>query len=178
MSKTEGLSLNQYTEVETMNYVGTELLAAAVVFNSCVIGWFIVRKIMIHHICFLSLPGPFRNDTNQVWADWTLCAHQGASGDLWSQSQLQIQHWGGVHRRTLWLPACTGPLCKCERNAKRGWSWRKKNVLFFSLSVLHVTWLLCPSKKTLTMFFVFIGSTQTVPQREMTCLPSSHHLQL
>lgn len=62
---------------------------------------------------FLSLSGPSRYDTSKVWADRTLCAHQGASGDLWSPSRLQIQHYGGVHRRTLRLPACTGPLCKC-----------------------------------------------------------------
>lgn len=60
----------------------------------------------------VDLSGPHRWGQSQVWGDWTLCALQGASGALWSPGQFQVQHNRRLHRRTLWLPACSGPLCK------------------------------------------------------------------
>lgn len=127
---------------------------------------------LVYHIFLSFLSGPSRNDTSQMWGDWTLCALQGAYGGLWSPGQLQVQHCRGMHRRTVWLPTCTGPLCKCVYERQRGCKWSKvQYTLSFSLSIEKIRLYMTAFGKSLSIlmlimfFFLIIGGTQAVPQR-------------
>lgn len=61
---------------------------------------------------WLLCAGPVRDGEKEVWGDGALRTHTPPAGGVWGSGELTVTHGRRLHRGTVRLSACAGPLRK------------------------------------------------------------------